>query len=380
MAGGGPAVSDGLGGAIAAWVDGRNAATTNYDVYAQRVRWTGVLGIPEPHIVSAKDIRGDEGGRLLLAWSASEGDAAPNPYVRDYHLWRKVNASVGAARAAAGPAADEARAAPRPGDVRARGTGAQATWWEFIATVPASLVPNYAYVVQTTADSLPGWVPWNVFVVDAEDNSSWAFYSSPADSGYSADNLAPHFPAPSFGAYTQGMTMLHWPPSPEPDFAEYRLYRSTDRNFSPGPGNFVAATPDTEYLDHPGQPHYYILQAVDVHGNASPNALIEPDGTLDAGGPAVPKALAFRGAHPNPSRGGAAFGFDLPAAADVRITVFDVSGRRVRDLRLEGLAAGSHRLAWDGRDAGGAVAAPGLYLARFEALGVAKQSRFVLTR
>jgi hypothetical protein len=378
---------DGYGGAIAAWIDGRNRIpdANNYDIYAQRVRKTGVLGVPEPHIASARDVRGDQGGRLLLAWGASEGDAAPNPYVGRYHLWRKVDASVAATRAAAAranPPDGYAAALPalRPGDIRSRADATGSTWWEFIATVPGSQMPNYAYTVPTTADSLPGWIPWNVFVVDAEDNSAWAFYSSPADSGYSADNLAPHFPAPDFGQYTQGFAKLWWPRSPEPDFAVYRLYRGSRNDFVPGPQTLVATLTDTSYIDYAGAPYYYILQAVDVHGNASPNALIVPDGALDADGPAAPKALAFRGAQPNPARVAARFAFDLPAASDVRITVFDVSGRRVRELRWNDLPAGSHRLAWDGRDASGGVAAAGLYLARFEACGVARQSRFVLVR
>ena len=372
------AVTDGAGGAIAAWLDGRNLATNLFDVYAQRVRWTGVLGVPEPHIGCAADVRGDQGGRLLLAWSASEGDAAPNPYVSRYHVWRRIDAAVAASRAV--PAAVRVPGeAPRPGDVRAGADAAGSTWWEFLATVPAAQLANYALTVTTTADSLPGWVPWNVFVVDAEDNTAWAFYSSPADSGYSADNVAPPLTAPAFGEYTQGMAHLRWPPSPAPDFKEFRLYRSPVMDFSPGPENFVAALRDTEYLDFPGTPSVYILQAVDVHGNASPNGLIVPLGVLDAGGPAPPKALAFRGAHPNPARGGAAFAFDLPGPAAVRVRVFDVAGRCVRELRAE-LPAGSHRLAWDARDAAGGAAAPGLYLARFEAPGYAKVARFVLTR
>jgi hypothetical protein len=386
------AVSDGSSGAVVAWIDGRTFATTDYDVYAQRVRSNGVLGVPEPHITWARDVRGDQGGKLLLAWSASEGDGVPNGYVSRYLLWRKIDASAAAARIAqchlaaglvpngALAAAPAGSAPPLAGDVREAVDATGSTWWEFIATVPASQQPYYAYTVPTTADSLPGWIPWNVFVVDAEDNTAWAFYSSAADSGYSADNIAPHFPAPCFGQYTQGMALLWWQVSHEPDFAVYRLYRDVRNDFIPGPETLVATLRDTTYLDYAGSPYYYMLQSVDVHGNASPNALIVPDGALDAGGPPPPRALAFHGAHPNPAHGRATLAFDLPATADVRLTIFDLNGRRVRELSWDQLPAGIHTRAWDGRDAEGLAVAPGLYLARFEALGCVKNARFALIR
>jgi flagellar hook assembly protein FlgD len=48
----------------------------------------------------------------------------------------------------------------------------------------------------------------------------------------------------------------------------------------------------------------------------------------------------------------------------VEIAIFDVLGRRLRILADGPFAAGSHRLRWDGHDAGGAEVASGTYFYR----------------
>jgi hypothetical protein len=74
--------------------------------------------------------------------------------------------------------------------------------------------------------------------------------------------------------------------------------------------------------------------------------------------------VAFAGAFPNPAPGRTTFSFSLSAAASVELAVFDVRGRRVRDFGRQDLAAGTHGLAWDGRDGGGRTVASGVYVAR----------------
>jgi len=69
---------------------------------------------------------------------------------------------------------------------------------------------------------------------------------------------------------------------------------------------------------------------------------------------------------PNPARGGTSVHFVLPADERVELVLFDVSGRQVRQLARGTYAAGAHDVAWDGRDADGRAAAPGVYLARLK--------------
>ena len=94
--------------------------------------------------------------------------------------------------------------------------------------------------------------------------------------------------------------------------------------------------------------------------------------------PGAPAAIAFAPPVPSPARNRVRFAFSLPASAPVDLAVFDVTGRRVRQL-LHSAAhpAGTHEIAWDCRGEQGGRVAPGLYLARL-ASGLDATSRRVV--
>jgi hypothetical protein len=68
---------------------------------------------------------------------------------------------------------------------------------------------------------------------------------------------------------------------------------------------------------------------------------------------------------PNPFRGDSRFRYSVPAeGAPVRIEVFDVAGRRVRELVSGTRPAGVHEAVWDGRDGEGRAVPAGVYFYR----------------
>lgn len=77
----------------------------------------------------------------------------------------------------------------------------------------------------------------------------------------------------------------------------------------------------------------------------------------------APPLLALR-ASPNPAREAATLAFDMASPQRARLTLYDAAGRSVCTLVDGELAGGAHRVVWDGRDASGRAAAPGIYLAR----------------
>jgi hypothetical protein len=77
-----------------------------------------------------------------------------------------------------------------------------------------------------------------------------------------------------------------------------------------------------------------------------------------------PHRFAFSRATPTPSRGPVHFVVALPQAVPVELRIVDVTGRALRSLVYDPLPAGEHSLEWDGRDADGRDAPPGLYWAR----------------
>jgi hypothetical protein len=64
----------------------------------------------------------------------------------------------------------------------------------------------------------------------------------------------------------------------------------------------------------------------------------------------------------------------------VRLTAFDIAGRRVRTLWDGPRDAGVHRIAWDGRNDAGLSVAPGLYWMALEADRVRSTRRVVRLR
>lgn len=69
---------------------------------------------------------------------------------------------------------------------------------------------------------------------------------------------------------------------------------------------------------------------------------------------------------PNPTRGLTSVHFELAVGEAVELTLFDVSGRKVRSLARGIFPAGAHDVAWDGLDGDGHRAAPGVYMARLK--------------
>jgi len=102
-----------------------------------------------------------------------------------------------------------------------------------------------------------------------------------------------------------------------------------------------------------------------------------------AGLDAVRPGFAFRlePPSPNPAARGSAIAFTMPTRAHVRIGLYDVRGRLLRELMDEDSDPGQHTVHWDGTDASGARAAPGLYFVRFVSpLGTRVERQVVVAR
>ncbi len=95
---------------------------------------------------------------------------------------------------------------------------------------------------------------------------------------------------------------------------------------------------------------------------------ILPDGTEERHGPIevsvpalAPLALS---AAPSPTAGAATALFSLPAAGNVRIALFDATGREVNVLADQAFGAGKHSVSWAGTDASGHSLPSGTYYLR----------------
>ena len=358
------AIADGAGGIIVAWL----ASDLDYgDVRAQRVERNGFWGFPAPEIVGVRDVPGDQGGRVNLAWNASRLDPWPHQQIYQYTIWRALDPVAAKAAAAAGERGilgeDFDTKALVPGDVRLQLLAGAAHYWQLINTIYAWSLDGYSDVVPTLSDSTGVANELHHFQVMAHSYSG--FWASAPGSGYSVDNLAPAQPAPFTGRYTGSSTALHWDPVDAADLAGYQLHRGDSVDFLPGAASLVVAQPDTGYVDQEPGVHFYKLCAVDVHGNPSPYAVLAPAQTSPVPA-AVGEGLRLHQNAPNPFNPQTTIAFDLPQQGAVRLQVYDIAGRLVRTLIAADLAPGRHRAVWDGRDTQGRGVSSGSYLARLE--------------
>lgn len=136
------------------------------------------------------------------------------------------------------------------------------------------------------------------------------------------------------------------------------------------------------YVLGPDGAVYYALNAKDFNSNTGEvRRIVHYNGSIAVDAARLSDAPSLAPAEPSPTRGGTDLRFVLPHAAHASLALYDALGRRVRTLvPLGALAAGAHSVHWDGRDADGAVAAPGVYLVRLVVDGRALTRRIAVIR
>jgi hypothetical protein len=99
-------------------------------------------------------------------------------------------------------------------------------------------------------------------------------------------------------------------------------------------------------------------------GNASALDLVVNGSSLVGVAGETPVRLELRQNAPNPVLQTTTIAFGLPAQASVRLSIYDVSGRRVRDLVNRSLEPGVHSVSWDRTDERGRAVKPGVFYYR----------------
>jgi hypothetical protein len=183
------------------------------------------------------------------------------------------------------------------------------------------------------------------------------------------DITPPEMPDSFTVAYnTGGGNHLDWAASLAHDFDVFRIYRSSDPNFTPTPGDLVHTTTATEWYDpdYDGWPVYYRVTALDETGNESDPAM--DDTPTAIGAMKIPGKLALYQNVPNPFNPTTVIRYDVPAeGARVSLAIYDVGGRLVRSLLDGSQTPGSKSVTWDGKDSRGTSVSSGIYFYRLRA-------------
>jgi len=85
------------------------------------------------------------------------------------------------------------------------------------------------------------------------------------------------------------------------------------------------------------------------------------------GGSAVPVSFALSQNHLNPFSQSTVIQFDLPTKQDVKLQIYDIRGRLVRQLANGPFPAGRWSVTWNRQGASGVTVALGVYFYRLEA-------------
>lgn len=96
--------------------------------------------------------------------------------------------------------------------------------------------------------------------------------------------------------------------------------------------------------------------------------------------PNAPTPLVVFQNVPNPFTSHTTFEFDLQDPSEVKVDVYDVTGRLVKAASVGTMGRGRHQLAFDGRDAAGNKLPSGVYFYRVSARGSSVSRKILLTR
>ncbi len=132
------------------------------------------------------------------------------------------------------------------------------------------------------------------------------------------------------------------------------------------------------WVDVDPGPHTYRVMYRDAWGRWSlPSNEVVRKSTPS---PVPQTTAATLSAAPNPFNPRTTLHFTLAQAGPVRLTIHDLTGRKVAVLVDGDLPAGGHAAPWNGRDAGGRAVASGVYLARLVTAEGALTARLTLLR
>ncbi|MDZ7332075.1 MAG: FG-GAP-like repeat-containing protein [candidate division KSB1 bacterium] len=95
---------------------------------------------------------------------------------------------------------------------------------------------------------------------------------------------------------------------------------------------------------------------------------------------AIPQQFVLYQNYPNPFNPETQIIFELPQVSQVKVQIYDISGRLVRILANGSMNAGRHQLRWDGRDEAGKLVSTGIYLCRLEAAEYQRSMKLILAK
>jgi hypothetical protein len=319
------------------------------DLAGESVADTMMLTIVDyrPTISSLTDVPQDQGGQMKIQWAPGYMDEPD--YITQFSIWREV-----------------------PTDT--------ADLWDFITTVPwIGSEENYSRIVPTLGDSTVDTTYYSTFRVTAHTEDVDLYHDSEPVTGYSIDNLHPTAPQGLIAVQNGASVILQWFTPIDEDFNYHNVYRE---NLDTIDSAVVFTTVDSFFvdLDIPTGSWQYYVTAVDSSGNESdPSETVSVILSSDLE-PLIPTEFALHQNYPNPFNPTTQIRYDLPEDTYVRITIFDIMGRKVRSLINTNEDAGYRYMNWDATNDLGQPVSAGMYIYTIQAGEFRKTKKMVLLK
>jgi FlgD Ig-like domain len=417
-------VSDGAGGAIIVWEDGR-VGGLNTDVFAQRinaagaVQWAtnGVALCTAPNNQYLPEVVSDGAGGAIATWTDFRIGGVSDIFTQ------RVDASGATGWPTNGVKLSGPLSSEYSPVIIADGAGGAIVTWQDFRTGVADI-----YAQRINALGASQWTPEGVLISATGWETNGQIISDGAEGAIVTWHLivsSDEFPNSDFDLYVQRVDAsgtVQWTPDGTAiSTAVGNQFAST--LVSDGNGGAIIAWEDSLVG---GNTNYDIRgQRVDASGATqwTPGGVavcsadneqrrpailsdgaggaivawedfrngsnmdifamqIDPDGTIPTGVGDTPSAsaVALRSNFPNPFSTGTTFDLDLSVDADVVVDVYDVAGRRVRHEELGRLSAGSRAMPFDGAADDGRHLPSGVYFYRVSANGAMVTQKMVIAR
>ena len=358
-------VSDGAGGAIFTWSDSRNGGS--YDIYAQRVngagtvQWTadGVVLCADAGNQDAPAITTDGAGGAIVAWYDWR-NGLPDIYAQ------RVNPSGAVQWNVDGVAVCAAVHSQVDPQIVSDGAGGALVTWNDDRGTGTGDTDIFAQRLDPNGAAL--WTPNGEAICSARGTQLYGrVIPDPAGGAIVAwmDTRAGGLKYDMYAQRVNGAGTVQWTAN------GVALCTAANGQYDPaitgdGAGGALVVWGD-----------YRSGSTYDVYGNRVTFGGAIPTGIGDA--PAA-SSVVLGESYPNPFSAGTVLDLALPREADVTLEVFDVAGRRVRAVELGRVAAGSTRLAFDGRDDRARALPSGVYFYRVRAAGETLTRKMVIQR
>ena len=357
-------VGDGAGGVVVSWDDGRDAATSDYDIYAQHILASGVPDpawpvngralstAPGPQF--GTKIVSDGAGGAVVTWNDHRTGVG---HVYTHHVL--ATGGVDPAWPADGLALTSRISSEEFPSLVSDGSGGAVVVWQNPGN---GFLDIYVHHVTRAGMVDPAWPVGGALARRSAAGANSRIASDGAGGAVVAwqegTRIAAHHVRangtfdPAYPDTGRTITALGLP-----------TRQSLSGIVAAGPSGAIVGWSEARSgtdLD------VYAMQVLEA------TTAVEP-------APGAP-GFAFRGPWPNPARGATTLRFSLPSEASVRLAVYDVRGRRVRELVSGSRPAGGQTVVWDFRDGQGAPVGAGIYFAKLEVGNRTATRKLVLVR